>query len=188
MTRQEILNNIKAEFKKIMFGETINLTTGDGKNILVMGNDAKEGFEVFEVDENNIQTPLSNGDYILSDGRTITVAEGKISAIVEVAPEEAPIEEEMATQTVEPIVEDTKVDTEIVDRLTALEDLVKEIMNGTVAKTEQMMTAHTELVNKVQMLSEQPSASTVIIPKKLSTEKSITDKMKEVREILNKAK
>jgi hypothetical protein len=50
-----------------------------------------EGTEVFVADEEGNRTPAEDGDYILEDGRTLKVAEGKVAEIVEA---ETPTEEE----------------------------------------------------------------------------------------------
>jgi hypothetical protein len=54
------------------------------------------GTEVFVADAEGNQTPAEDGDYVLEDGRTLKVAEGKVAEIVEAEPiaEETPEEAE----------------------------------------------------------------------------------------------
>ena len=66
------------------------------KGDLLYEGELAEGTEVFVVDAEGNQIPAEDGDYILEDGKTIKVAEGKIAEIVEPeAEEETPAEEAM---------------------------------------------------------------------------------------------
>ena len=66
------------------------------KGDLLYEGELTEGTEVFVVDAEGNQIPAEEGDYILEDGKTIKVAEGKIAEIVEPeAEEETPAEEAM---------------------------------------------------------------------------------------------
>lgn len=61
------------------------------KGDLLFEGELAEGTEVFVADEEGNRTPAEDGDYILEDGRTLKVAEGKVAEIVEA---ETPTEEE----------------------------------------------------------------------------------------------
>lgn len=66
------------------------------KGDLLYEGELAEGTEVFVVDAEGNQIPAEDGDYILEDGRTIKVAEGKVAEIVEPeTEEETPAEEAM---------------------------------------------------------------------------------------------
>lgn len=67
------------------------------KGDLLYEGELAEGTEVFVVDAEGNQIPAEDGDYILEDGKTIKVAEGKVAEIVEAEPiaEETPAEEAM---------------------------------------------------------------------------------------------
>lgn len=58
------------------------------KGDLLYDGDLAVGTEVFVADAEGNQTPAADGDYVLEDGRTIKVADGKVSEIVEAAPTE----------------------------------------------------------------------------------------------------
>ena len=58
------------------------------KGDLLYDGDLAVGTEVFVADAEGNQTPAADGDYVLEDGRTIKVADGKVSEIVEAAPAE----------------------------------------------------------------------------------------------------
>jgi hypothetical protein len=93
MTRNEILQNIKEQFRKMMFAGSLTMgcTTKEGKNLIAMGEDLAVGVEIYQVDDNNVQSPLDNGDYTLTDGRIITVTDNKVANIT--APDPAQQEE-----------------------------------------------------------------------------------------------
>ena len=63
------------------------------KGDLLYDGDLAVGTEVFVADAEGNQTPAADGDYVLEDGRTIKVADGKVSEIVEAAPAEETAEQ-----------------------------------------------------------------------------------------------
>lgn len=79
--------------------QTLASVTTDKGDLLYEGELA-EGTEVFVADAEGNQTPAEDGDYILEDGRTLKVAEGKVAEIVEPEAEkeeETPAEDEEKT-------------------------------------------------------------------------------------------
>lgn len=58
------------------------------KGDLLYDGELAVGTEVFVVDAEGNQIPAEDGDYVLEDGRTIKVAEGKVAEIVEAEPAE----------------------------------------------------------------------------------------------------
>ena len=68
------------------------------KGDLLFEGELAEGTEVFVADEEGNRTPAEDGDYILEDGRTLKVAEGKVAEIVEA---ETPTEEETPAESEE---------------------------------------------------------------------------------------
>lgn len=63
------------------------------KGDLLYDGELAVGTEVFVADAEGNQTPAEDGDYILEDGRTIKVADGKVSEIVETEPAEETTEQ-----------------------------------------------------------------------------------------------
>lgn len=174
MNRKEIIENLKIQFKKLMFDSaSTQLVTSDGKNIIVMGEDAAVGLEVYLLADDNTQTPLDNGDYILNDGRTITVTDGKISDVK--APEAEATEndspEELTTE--EPVTEEApKSDDEVLSRITALEEAVNQILEmlqGAMSKTEQTLSAHKALTERVEKFASAPSTEKIEVKPKMNT-------------------
>lgn len=91
------INRFKAALAKLLavFG---NVTTDKGVLAWDGDEDLKEGDAVFIEDQEGNRTDAPDGDYITSDNKTIVVVDGKVSEIrdpeAEVAPEDAPAEEE----------------------------------------------------------------------------------------------
>ena len=91
------INRFKAALAKLLavFG---NVTTDKGVLAWDGDEDLKEGDAVFIEDKEGNRTDAPDGDYITSDNKTIVVVDGKVSEIkdpeAEVAPEDAPAEEE----------------------------------------------------------------------------------------------
>jgi hypothetical protein len=88
---------IKNGFKMLFLAdETIQVSTNDGKNLIVFGTDLATGLKVLIVDEAGVQTELPDGVYQLTSGQDITVKSSMIVGIVETPAPEAQVEAEMA--------------------------------------------------------------------------------------------
>lgn len=133
MTNSEIIKNIRENLKTLFSTDVkfTDITLKDGKKITSTDTQIVEGSEVYALDANGNKTPLDNGDYILADGSTITVTDNKVSIIKEAADVVEDSQEEMAdapvvAQTPE---EEAASDTEMSDRISALESQVTEILS-----------------------------------------------------------
>ena len=62
-----------------------SVATDNGE--LMYDGELEVGTEVFVADEEGNRTPAADGDYVTEDGKTIRVAEGKVTEIVEAEPE-----------------------------------------------------------------------------------------------------
>jgi small-conductance mechanosensitive channel len=142
---------IKNGFKMLFLAdETIQVSTNDGKNLIVFGTELATGQKVLIVDEAGVQTELPDGDYQLTSGQTITVKSSMIETITETpAPEaETEVEIEMATETETPEVE---VKAGLEERIAKIEEdnlKIMEILN-------QILEASTEMKKQTQELSNQ---------------------------------
>lgn len=201
MNRKEIIENLKLQFKKLMFADAeIQLTTNDGKNLIVMGTDAEVGLEVYLLNPDNTQTALDNGDYVLTDGRTITVTDGKIAEVK--APDAAETSNDSPEETMaedaapaeaadtEETTDDSATDEEVLNRIAALEEAVNQIlemMHGAMSKTEQTMSAQKSLTERFEKFAEQPSADKIEVKPKINSGKTAKDIMlEEILEIKEK--
>ena len=79
------------EVEEVAEEEQTLASVATDKGDLLFEGELAEGTEVFVADEEGNRTPAEDGDYILEDGRTLKVAEGKVAEIVEA---ETPTEEE----------------------------------------------------------------------------------------------
>lgn len=78
--------------------ELASVATDNGE--LMYDGELEEGTEVFVADGEGNQTPAPDGDYVTEDGKTIKVAEGKVTEIVEAEPaseDDVPAEDEEKT-------------------------------------------------------------------------------------------
>lgn len=76
--------------------EVVEEPTKDFSIVATDKGELEVGAEVFVADEEGNRTPAEDGDYVLEDGTTLKVAEGKVAEIVEAEPvaEETPAEAE----------------------------------------------------------------------------------------------
>ena len=104
-------------------------TVKSDKGDLVYNTESLEvGSEVYTEDESGENVPAADGEYVLEDGRTVVVAEGKVTEIkekeeapAEPAAEAAPAEEQMADPAPETPAEPAPAENE---KVTALEERV----------------------------------------------------------------
>ena len=86
-----LMSKLKEKIKALLM-QYAAVSTDKGN--LIYNTDMLEvGSEVFVEDENGENVPAADGEYMLEDGRTVIVAEGKVTEIKE--KEEAPAEPEM---------------------------------------------------------------------------------------------
>ena len=89
-----LMSKLKEKIKALLM-QYAAVSTDKGN--LIYNTDMLEvGSEVFVEDENGENVPAADGEYILEDGRTVVVAEGKVTEIKE--KEEAPADPEMPAE------------------------------------------------------------------------------------------
>lgn len=165
----KITNRLKLALKSILslkFGEVAT----DKATLIFDGEEIAEGVEVFVKDENDEVVAASDGEYTTEDGRTITVAEGKVTAIKEKETEENKeneAEPEQMENEIEPA--DAPNPEEIEqpedkERIAALEGTVAElksaleqILNGIAALEGRIE----EVEGKVAKVESEPSAEPI---------------------------
>ena len=128
------MSKLKDRIKSLLMQfATVKTDKGD----LVYNTESLEvGSEVYTEDENGENVPAADGEYILEDGRTVVVAEGKVTEIKEKeevpAEPETPAEEQMVDETpaetpVETPAEDEKV-TALEERVATLEAQLADVI------------------------------------------------------------
>lgn len=106
------------------------------------------GTEVFALTLEGEVVPAGDGDYLLEDGRTLKVAEGKVAEIVEAAPAEEPTEEAMAEETPAESEEVAALKAEIERLLEEIKELKKE--NKELKAAPMATAAHDEFSTSVK--------------------------------------
>lgn len=116
-----LMSKLKEKIKALLM-QYAAVSTDKGN--LIYNTDMLEvGSEVFVEDENGENVPAADGEYILEDGRTVVVAEGKVTEIKE--KEEAPAEPETPAE--EQMVDEAPAEPEMPaedEKVTALEERV----------------------------------------------------------------
>lgn len=92
MNKNDLLIKIKENLKSLMkfsgeLKEFSNYDLTDGTKITSPADDLEVGSEVYALDDKGNQTPLNDGDYVLNDGRTITVKGNLIESIAGESPD-----------------------------------------------------------------------------------------------------
>ena len=90
------LSRIKATLKEVLAQFAAERITSD-KGILDVqkaGDEIAVGDTVMGVDEEGVESQVENGDYTLTDGTILRIADGKIAEIIEPEKEEVEVEEE----------------------------------------------------------------------------------------------
>ncbi|RYY51491.1 MAG: hypothetical protein EOO06_00370 [Chitinophagaceae bacterium] len=195
MNRNEMIQKLKDQFKSFLsFSETtvetIEVTTEDGVKMMVNSAEITVGVEIFLVNEDGIQSPVENGDYKLEDGRTITVEDGKISAIAEKeeSTEETSVEDAPVEFAEETSVEETSSENDLETRVAALESQVSEILS----KMETMSLNNNQMFSKIEEFSKTAGAESIQInktgAKAYSSNLSIDGELEIIRNLSNKFK
>lgn len=90
MDKKTAIQNIRESLKSLLkFSNEITenkfatLELTDGTKITTQSGDIEVGAEVYAIDDLGNQTPLNDGDYVLTDGRTFTVKLNIVEAIVD---------------------------------------------------------------------------------------------------------
>lgn len=137
------------------------------------GEELAVGTEVFITDENGERKPAEDGNYVTEDEKTIVVADGKVTEILEKENEVEPEEEAPADETNEEVTAEEETPAEevseevveevpseesndLTERLTALEAKVKEliaIVEKLVEKSETDSNAVEERLSKIEKMS-----------------------------------
>ena len=123
-----LMSKLKEKIKALLM-QYAAVSTDKGN--LIYNTDMLEvGSEVFVEDENGENVPAADGEYMLEDGRTVVVAEGKVTEIKEkeeapAEPEMKPAEEQMVDETPTETPAETPTETPAEnEKVTALEERV----------------------------------------------------------------
>lgn len=126
-----------------------NIKTKDGI-ILSFNGELAVGVEIFVVDETG-NIPAPDADYILENGQTIKIIDGKVAEIIEAEPvEEAPeVVEEMAEA-------EPEAEPKLEEKVAELENQIKEIFGILQELVGDMNKKELEKEIKTEMAKEKP--------------------------------
>jgi len=165
MDKNKLIENIQNQLKSLMNSEAkfAEIKAGD-LMITCPDEECTVGSEVFTVDEDGNNIPLSDGEYKLDSGETITVVGGKVEAMVSTpeAPEaeiEAEVEEEVAVE------EEPEAETEEVEEEDEMKKMAK--FEERLAKCEKMLEemgkANNKMAQELSAVSDLPSAKSISV-------------------------
>lgn len=119
----KIANTLKLLLKSVLSLQFGEVSTDKSTLYWDSTDNLKEGDEVYVKGENEDFVPAPDGEYTTEDGKVITVVEGKVASIkdpeAEVAPEEAPAEENIEAKAE---VDETEVKAEAEEEIPAPAD------------------------------------------------------------------
>jgi hypothetical protein len=139
----------------------------------VLEYDAEElvvGTDVFVTDENGERKPAEDGNYVTEDEKTIVVADGKVTEILEKEDEVEPEEETPAEEPTEEVTAEEEVTEETPAEEVAEEpkDELNERLTALEAKVNDLGNRMEELIAIVEKLVEKSEADNVAVEERLS--------------------
>jgi hypothetical protein len=167
MDKNKLIENIKAQLKSLMTSE-VKFAEVKAGDLMITSQDEVlvVGSEVFTIDQDGNNVPLSDGDYTLDSGEVITVVSGKIEGMITTTPEEVeaveeetPVDEtETPEEAEEPAVEE---EVEVED-----EDEMKKLM-ARVEKCEKMLEEmgkeKAAMEQKLSKISNEPASASISV-------------------------
>jgi hypothetical protein len=194
MNKIETINSIKESLKKLFASEDKKFNMyvlTDGSKITCTSEELEIGSEVYAIDELGNQSPLDNGDYVLNDGRTITIVDNKVTTIAgETSTEEespiSPVEANVEMADGSP--ETPSGESDLAKRVSDLEAQLEEVLSLMKQMSDAQTKTTEEMMSKISKFSEEPGAEPVKSVKKGFEEynsKSINAKknMSEIEEL-----
>ena len=178
MNRNETIASIKASLKKLFSAETAEVkfsdfVLSDGTKITSTASDLEIGAEVYAVDDMGNQTPVDDGDYVLNDGRTITVAANVITNIAGdgSTEDESPVSDantantgDMAEQKMtDGLAENPADEANLAGRVNDLENQLEEILTMLKDLSDKHNTTTEQMMSKIKVIGDEPGD--VAVPK-----------------------
>jgi len=182
MKKNEALNNIRESLKNLLkFSKEISkfgtMDLSDGTKITTTSEDLEVGSEVYALDDMGNQTPLSDGEYTLNDGRTFTLKGNLIETISGDDGNDDPDSAETPTD-----VEQKKMDSNLPEgqdkgtgdepssdvnsRLENLEKALEDIKALLDGLTQAQNGVNEQMMSKIEMFAKEPGAKPIKSVKK----------------------
>jgi len=169
MNRNETIKSIKESLKKLFSAEEktfSDFVLTDGTKITSSASDLEIGVEVYAVDDMGNQTPLNDGDYVLNDGRTITVVANAITNIsgnADTTEAETPVSDANVANTAmaDGLADKPADEGDLASRVTDLEAQLEEILNMLKTMSEGTAQAQSQMMSAVNKISGEPGAEAI---------------------------
>lgn len=166
MNKSQLVEKIKAQLKSLVSQKFTEVKAGD---LMITSPDEALaiGSEVFTVDTDGNNIPLTDGEYTLDNGVKIAVVAGKVEAMVNPEAEvEAAVEEVVAPEGEEVEVEEPETEEKPEEDMPATAEEMKKLMER-VMKCEEMITElvkqKEQMAQEFSKLAEQPSTEAIEI-------------------------
>lgn len=201
MNTNPLINKIKENLKQLFSTYKFSdFVLSDGTKITTQGNELSIGADLYALDEKGNQTPLDDGDYVLNDGRTITLVDNQITDISgEISTEDETPVSDANTANVETKMSDGLAETpsdegDLVSRVADLESQLEEICNLIKQLSEGQNNKNEQMMSKISLISDEPgdvaikthkSGYEAYSPKRINERKNI-EEIKELREIISR--
>jgi hypothetical protein len=200
MNKKQLLQNIKANIIKLATTHKFSDYVLTDNTKITTPNELEVGAEVYSLDDSGNQTAMNDGDYVINDGRTITVKDGTITAITgdattndESTVADANVKNKKAKME-DGMPEPETADTDLATRISDIEANIESIMEMLKALSETSNKASEQMMSKIKKLSAEPGGEPIINGKKgmedmkfgKKNAKQDTSAVEEFRERLNK--
>lgn len=173
--RKDLVEKIKKQLKSLFTSKFAQVKAGD---LMISTPDEvlSVGSEVFMLDEQGNNVPLTDGEYILDSGEKIEVLSGKITEISAPEVEEVEVEagkkveDKMKTAPEVEKEEEDKMKPEMMAKIEKMEKQIEELMK----KYEDMAVEKEKMKQEFSKIAQQPSTKSIEI--KPSEFKSVDNK------------
>lgn len=175
MDKNKLIENIKSQLKSLMSSEVkfAEIKAGD---LMISSPDDELmiGSEVFTVDQDGNNIPLTDGEYTLDSGEKITVVAGKVEAMVnseiseevvengveiEIEPKEDEVKIEKEEEEVEEEVEVDEEDEMKKDKMAKIEERLAKIEK----MIEEMSATNNKMAQELSAVSDLPSTKSISV-------------------------
>ncbi len=196
MNRNEIIADLKAIVNKMFSNEIVpekkfsDYILSDKTKLTSPDSDLQIGSEIYKVDDLGNQTPCDDGDYVLDDGRTISIKGSKITDIKggDTTTAESPVAEgtdNAATKQADtnmdnaPVAETAPVDddSDILKRVSDLESQMNEILSLLSNMSGSQSKMNEQLMSSIKSFGAEPG-ETSIKPLAVNNQAYSKDKVK----------
>lgn len=176
---KETLATIVAKFEseEIVVAEFKDYTIGEGDDSIIVRVEGEElevgkSISIVAVDVDGVEqvTPLEDGEIVIED-KVIVVLDGVVSEVKEVEDEEEEVIEDEVMEDEAPVASEFSIVVEGFEKLAAkIEDLQSEL--------KELKEANVAIKSDLAEFAAQPAAIALEVPKKLKSNMSVTDILK----------